>query len=198
MRSSIGRIRPTGGYHIARTLQNAQPSEANKLINERDIPAITAPSWSNTSTFRLCKTSIFSTFTSQVWINYVIDFRSLSNVHLIRSDKCYRSTCSAGSSSATRTPIRWYPPPPSRPHPYRAVSYSSVAWALPSLCDIMPPGPWRVTTLALVLSYALVLHYSLTLIHILKNASSFNVASTLVWLKPTLNWRRTLLTFLSY
>ena len=174
MRSCIGRIRPTGGYHIARTLQNAQPSEANKLINERDIPAITAPSWSNTSTFRLCKTSIFSTFTSQVWINYVIDFKSL---------------------------LQW--PPHQiciRPH----LSLQPLAAARLGLADVyhlhtvprVTASPWRVTTRAGFLvqmhSELMLLHYSISLIHILKSASSFNVASTLVWLKPTLNWRRTI------
>jgi len=52
MRLCIYKTRPTGECRIARIL-TARVNVANKVVDGKDVPAITAPSESNTSTLRL-------------------------------------------------------------------------------------------------------------------------------------------------
>ena len=63
----ICKTRRTEEYHTAKTLQKI---ERNPCYELRDVPAITAPSESNTSTFRLCRgprsVAIFSKIRCQV------------------------------------------------------------------------------------------------------------------------------------
>jgi hypothetical protein len=65
MQSCICKTRPTGEYHVARILETVSRKQ-NRCCEPRDVPAITAPSASNTSTLRFCRgggsrsTAIFS------------------------------------------------------------------------------------------------------------------------------------------